>query len=116
MKQVYEDAYRDEGAPEDFVKAQLADLDEGLDRYEGPLPYWDELHVDREGNVWLREYSPPTQPSERWRVISRDGLLIGWVDLPGVVAVLDITADRVLAVRFNELDVPAVVVMELLKH
>ena len=116
MKQVYEESYRSQGAPEEFVTAQLADLDEGLDLYEGPLPYWDVLHVDREGNVWLREYSLLTQPSERWRVLTRDGLLIGWVDLPDVVDVLDITADRVLAVRVNELDVPAVVVLQLLKN
>ena len=25
-------------------------MEEGLDRYEGPLPYWDVFHVDRLGN------------------------------------------------------------------
>lgn len=43
------------------------------------------------------------------------GTLVGWVPLAGAIAVLDITDDRILAVRRNELDVPAVVMIELIK-
>ncbi|NIS36579.1 MAG: hypothetical protein GWN07_37405 [Actinobacteria bacterium] len=71
--------------------------------------------MDRGGNVWLREYGLPTEPSERWRVLTREGTFVGWVEVPEAVAVLDVTDDRILAVRLDELDVPTVVMMELLK-
>jgi hypothetical protein len=113
MLRTHEEAYRARGAEDASVAAQLADLEEWLDRHEGPLPYWDSFHVDRRGNAWLSEYPQPRQPPGRWRVITRDGTFAGWVDLPGVIAILDITDDRILAVRENELDVPALVMIEL---
>lgn len=115
MTQAYEDAYRSRGAEESFVKAQLAELRDGLDRYDGPLPLWSELHVDRLGNVWLSEYGIPGDGLDRWRVLTRDGTFAGWVDMRDIVAVLDITDGRVLAVRLNEVDVPAFVVLEVTK-
>ncbi len=115
MTRALGDAYASRGADEAFVTAQLAELEEGLDRHEGPLPYWDSFFVDRGGNVWLREYGLPTEPSERWRVLTREGTFVGWVEVPEAVAVLDVTDDRILAVRLDELDVPTVVMMELLK-
>ncbi len=113
--QALEEALRSPGSDDSFVAARLLELEEGLDRYEGPLPYWDSFHVDRLGNAWLREYTPPGQPAGRWRVVRRDGTLIGWVDLSQVVAILDITDNRILAVRLDDLDVPAVVMLELSK-
>jgi hypothetical protein len=68
------------------------------------------------GNAWLSEYSLPGQPSDRWRVITRDGTFVGWIALPDVVSILDITDDRILAVRSDELDVPAVVMLQLFKR
>ena len=115
MRRAFEEAYASGGANEAFIAAQLARLEEGLDRHDGPLPYWDELHVDRVGNVWLSRYSLPGTPPDRWRVVDREGVYRGWVELPGVVTVLDITEDRILAVRHNELDVPAVQMLELRK-
>jgi hypothetical protein len=115
MRRVFEDAYRSRGAEESFIAARLAELEEGLDRHEGPLPYWDQLHVDRMGNVWLSRYSPLGQVPEEWRVLDRDGAFRGWVKLPGVVSILDITEDRILAIRLDELDVPAAMMFELIK-
>ena len=48
-------------------------------------------------------------------MVDRDGAAVGWIDLPGVIAILDITDDRVLAVAHDELDVPAVQLIELFK-
>jgi hypothetical protein len=110
-----EESFRARGVEETFLAAQLAQLEEGLDRHEGPLPYWDAFHVDRQGNAWLREYALPAEPSARWRVITRDGTFVGWIDLPDVISILDITDDRILAVRLDELDVPAVLMIELFK-
>jgi hypothetical protein len=109
----YEEAIRSRNADEKFVAARLAEFEEGLDRHEGPLPYWDSFLVDRQGNAWLREYSLPGEPSARWRVITRDGTFVGWIDVPNVASILDITSDRVLAVRLDEFDVSAVVMFQL---
>lgn len=116
MARIIEEAYRSRGAEESFVAAQLDELEEGLDRHEGPLPYWDSVHVDRRGNVWLSRYTLPGEPPGRWRVFTRDGTFVGWVDLPEVIAILDITDDRILAVRRDELDVPAVLMIELIEQ
>jgi hypothetical protein len=110
-----EEAYRSQGMDEGVVSARLADLEEGFDRHGAPLPYWDAFHVDGSGNVWLREYSVPGQPSTRWRVVARDGVFIGWVELPEVIAILDVTDDRILAVRFDDVDVPAAVMLDLVE-
>ena len=112
----FEEAFRSSGAEETFVAARLAEVEEGLDRHDGPLPYWDSFYVDRFGNAWLSEYTLPGQPSDRWRVITRDGTFVGWIELPDVVSILDITDDRILAVRTDELDVPAVVMLQLFKR
>ncbi len=112
----FEELFRSSRADETFVAARLAEVVEGLDRHDGPLPYWQSFHVDRLGNAWLSEYSLPGQPSDRWRVITRDGTFVGWIELPGIVSILDITDDRVLAVRTDDLDVPAVVMLKLLKR
>jgi hypothetical protein len=110
-----EAAFRARGVEESFLAAQLLEIEEGLDRHDGPLPRWDDLHVDRDGNAWLHEWSPPGEPSSRWRVINRDGTFTGWIDLPGVIDILDITEDRVLAVRFDEMDVSAAVMIRLIR-
>ena len=96
------------------VARQFERLEEEFDRHDGPLPYWDAFVADRDGNVWLREYSVPGWPSRKWRIVSRRGP-IGWVELPDVAYVLDIAQDRILAVRQDELRVSAAVVFELSK-
>jgi len=115
MRRIWEEAYRSRGADEAVLSSQLAELEEGLDRHEGPLPYWADLQVDRAGNVWLSRYTPPGQVPEEWRVLGRDGAYMGWLSLPGVISILDISDDRILAVRLDELDVPAVTMFELIK-
>jgi hypothetical protein len=112
----FEEAYAASGAPEKVLTAQREELHQGLDRYDQPLPYWDAFHVDRVGNVWLREHGLPLRPSERWRVLARDGTFVGWVDVPEAITVLDITDDRILAVRLDDFDEPAVVMLELVKE
>lgn len=115
MARTLEERLQSGGAAQSVVAARLEELEKELDRHEGPLPYWNSFHVDRLGNVWLSEYPPPDQAPGRWRVFARDGTFVGWIDLPGVVAILDITDDRILAVRHDEMDVPAVVMFELIK-
>lgn len=96
-----------------MISSRLADMEAGLERHQGPIPYWNDFHLDRMGNVWLSRYAPPGQVPEKWRVLARDGAYLGWVSLPGVISILDITDNRILAVRLNEFDVPAVTMFEL---
>lgn len=110
-----EEAYRRMNRGESFVAAQLAELEALLDRHGGQLPYWDSFHVDRLGNVWLSAYTFPGEPLSEWRVLGEDGRFRGWVDLPDILTILDITDDRILAVRRDELDVPAVIMLDLIK-
>lgn len=112
MASNFEESMRSAGLEAGVISARLAELEEGFDLHDGPLPYWDSFHVDRQGNAWLRQYSIPGEPSTRWHVIKRDGVLVGWIDLPDVVSILDITNDRILAVRLDELDAPAVVMVQ----
>lgn len=113
ISNVFEESFRAGGADEAFITAQLLELEAGFDRYEGPLPYWDALYVDREGNTWLSEYALPGQLPTRWRVVTRSGEFVGWVELPDVAEILDITEDHILAVSLDELEVPALVMLEL---
>lgn len=110
-----EEVYRSRAAEESFIAARLSDVETGLDRHQGPVPYWRWLDVDRLGNVWLSDYTMPGHPPGRWRVVTRDGEFQGWVDLPEIRDILDITDDRILGVRLNDMDVPALVLMELVK-
>lgn len=116
MLRLYEDVLSSVDDDPAFLSARLAEVREGLDRHEGPLPYWRAFHVDRMGNAWMSEFRMAAEPPpRRWRVVARDGTLQGWVDVPGLVTLLDVTDDRVLGVRFDELDVPAVVMLALIK-
>lgn len=112
---ILEDGLRARGVEEDRIEEGLAQQEEGFAQHEGPLPYWDEMRVDRQGNVWLQRHAPFPSNSSQWRVISRDGVDLGYVTIPDAVAVLDITDDRVLIARLDELDVNGVVALELIK-
>ncbi len=116
MVGAFEEAWEATGQGEANVARLRAQLDESLDRHDGPLPYWYTLVGDREGNVWTRRYGPLVAPSSDWRVVTRDGIFGGWVELPGVAAVLDITDDRILVVLHDEMDVPAVALFRLIKE
>lgn len=115
MVRTFEEAYNSRGVEESVVAARLVQLEEELDRHEGPVPYWGWFRVDRLGNAWLSQYTLPGKPPGAWRVFARDGSFMGWVDLPEVVNILDITNERILAVRWDDDDVPAVVMLGLIK-
>ena len=93
--------------------ARRTEMEERLDLHDGPLPWWGEFRVDGSGAVWMGRYAMPLAPPEQWRVVTREGVVAGWVELPGALVILDATEDRVLAVRLNELEVPAVTMFGL---
>ena len=77
------------------------------------LPVFRTFHADAEGNAWLGEYTVPGTPPRRYTVILHDGSLLGWVDLPSSLTILDITHDRILGVERNQWDVQAIAVYEI---
>lgn len=113
MVGAFEEVWASTGQGEAYVARLRSQMDESLDRHDGPLPYWNALVVDREGTVWTRRYGPLVAPSNAWRVVTHDGVFGGWVELPGVAEVLDITDDRLLVVLRDEMDVPAVAMLRL---
>jgi hypothetical protein len=115
VRQRYRKAYESIGRDEAFIEAQLAEVERGIDRHEGPLPYWSRLYVDRRGDVWLARYGLAEDAPGQWRVLDRNGVYHGWVELPGIITILDSTEDRVLAVAQDDLDVPAVLMLSLTK-
>lgn len=110
-----EDQAIENGAPMERVRPQLELFDRLLDDFPYDRPYWDTLLVDSEGNVWMRHFDRPRLFSDRWTVVDRDGRLVGVVTVPDIVEILDISEDRILGVSFDDFDVPAAVLLELVK-
>jgi hypothetical protein len=67
--------------------------------------YAPDIRVDGEQNVWVRESSRPGQRRSAWSVFSATGELLGTVQLPPGVHVLEIGADYVLCLERDDLDV-----------
>jgi hypothetical protein len=64
-----------------------------------------ELRVDPAGAVWLRDHAARSDAPGRWTVFAEDGTLLGAVETPAGLRVLEIGADYVLGVWKDELDV-----------
>ena len=56
-------------------------------------------------NVWVRESTRPGDQRSLWSVFSAGGELLGTVDMPPGVDILDIGADYVLGLQRDALDV-----------
>lgn len=101
------------GVDEARIAQRRLDLAEQFAWYGDDLPYWNDFHVDGEGRVWLRDFALPWSPSDRWRVIDPDAGSVAWVEGLDLRVPLDIRGGRVLGVRYDPLDVPAVVMLDL---
>jgi hypothetical protein len=71
------------------------------------------LRFDRSGNLWVREYQPPWDESASWQVFDASGAMLGRLDFPDGVELLDIGPDWVLTRARDELDVERVVLYGL---
>jgi hypothetical protein len=70
------------------------------------FPAYGGLEVDREGNVWVKEYRRPrTRGQDTWWVFDREGRMIAYADLPVGLRVTDIGPDYVLGIELDSLDV-----------
>jgi hypothetical protein len=74
------------------------------------------IRLDAAGNLWVPEYAQPGAYSLAWSVFSESGQLLGVVDLPEAISVLDIGLDYVLGLRTDELGVQYIQVYQLAKE
>ncbi len=101
---VYEDSAL--AAADDRSRPQIRVLFENLPPPPRTLPaYAPDIHVDGDLNVWVRESSRPGHQRSEWSVFSAEGKLLGTVDIPPGVDVLEIGADYVLGLQRDTLDV-----------
>ena len=72
------------------------------------LPAFQNLMVDREGNLWVQEYLPPWDPTRRWAVFDPSGLYLGTLDLPDEMRLMDAGSNSVVGIFVDEFDVEQV--------
>lgn len=70
-------------------------------------PVFDELHVARHNDVWVRRYPLPTDSVSLWWVF-REGHLQATIEVPADFDILEVGADYVLARRLDVLGVERV--------
>lgn len=71
------------------------------------------LRFDRSGNLWVREYQPRRVESASWQVFAPAGAILGCLDFPDSVELLDVGQDWILTRARDELDVERVVLYGL---
>jgi len=81
----------------------------------GTRPAYSELMVDAVGNLWVWEFDPMRDATQRWLVFGREGVWLGRVTFPPRHTVTEILDDKVVAVATDDLGVETVVVYELIK-
>ena len=77
------------------------------------MPAFTDFLLDSEGNLWVKRFHPSWEEGNRWGVFSPDGEFYGNVDMPIGLEVMDITADYVLGVTRDDLDVERVELLAL---
>lgn len=82
-----------------------------LDRFPPPdtVPAFGDLHLTSDGRLWVPEYPLAPRETVTWWAFDPGGGLLGRVEIPSDLAVRSFTADAVLGVERDELDVPYVV-------
>ena len=71
--------------------------------------------VPPQGNLWVKEYSRPTDERPRWSVFDREGRWLGTVETPDGFRVQQIGPDWILGVEKDELEVEHVRMYPLVK-
>jgi hypothetical protein len=92
---------------------RIAALDFADPRFPDSLPPFDRSSLGRDGTLWLREGSAPTDSLHRW-FIFRDDSLLGMLALPSGLEVLDAERDRILLRRTDSLDLGYLELREVL--
>ncbi|MBW3571971.1 MAG: hypothetical protein KY467_12780, partial [Gemmatimonadetes bacterium] len=80
------------------------------------VPAFDQLAVDPEGNLWVRDYQADATQSARWQVFDPAGRWLGGVDLPPGLLVYQIGSDWILGRVRDELEVEYVRLHRLVRN
>jgi hypothetical protein len=108
------------------VKQEAIDRSDGSEaavqrieaRYATPspapvVPWFNGIHVDSEGAIWVREYAPLLADSVRFRIFHTDGQLLGQRAFPPRTTVLEIGREHILTVWQDDDDLEYVRVYRL---
>ena len=79
------------------------------------LPAYEEMLVDRGGNLWVQHFEVPGAPERTWSVFDADGIWLGDVVFPDRFRPLEIGDDYVLGRFGDDLDVEHIQIWELVK-
>ncbi len=83
--------------------------------YPELLPAYGAIAVDGEGNLWVEQYHLDWEGTRNWLVFDPEHRMLGTVEMPGDLVVLQIGDDFVLGWTWDDLDVEYVELYELLK-
>ena len=83
--------------------------------YPSTMPAHGRLLVAKSDNLWVEYYRPAWKRESRWTVFNAQGRMLGDVDMPLDMEVLEIGSDYVLGLLKDELDVEYVQLYELIK-
>jgi hypothetical protein len=64
--------------------------------------------LDPLDHLWVEAYHAPGDPAREWHVFDPEGRYLGVISVPRDLVVMDVSADGVLGVWTDELDVPSV--------
>jgi hypothetical protein len=64
--------------------------------------------LDALDHLWIEAYHAPGDPAREWHVFDPEGRYLGVIGVPRDLVVMDVSADGVLGVWTDELDVPSV--------
>jgi hypothetical protein len=94
--------------------------------YPEAMPFFQDLKVDRLGNLWVRRYEPPWQDSDQeWDGYDQSGRLIATLRIPGAVLscapelcleFLEIGENYLLVLQRDSLDIQYVARYRLIKE
>lgn len=98
------------GMPDSILSVIAANEDKLLGEIPFPPthPAYDQLLVDREELLWVREFNPRADTlsaGRRWSIFDPNGRWLGDVQLPPRFTLYEATAEHVLGVQIDDLDV-----------
>lgn len=83
--------------------------------YPDLLPAFGGMLVDAAGNLWVEAYHLDWEATRRWMVFDRAHRMLGTVEVPAGLLVLQVGDDFVLGWTWDELDVESIVSYALIK-
>lgn len=111
-------AYRNTAIESRSDRSRLQALLDMIDAMPVPeaMPVFEELRVDREGNLWVADYRRPGDDRPPfWTVFDADGRMVGDVETPAGFRIFEIGSDYLLGRGRDQWDAEHVRVYELVK-